>query len=358
MAFHRIQRQRRSASAAGCAYPRGSRASESWCGLCEPLEARAYLSVANYQNPTWFKPWQPYAVGSDPIAVQVADLGNGHADLVALNAGDSTFSVLLGNGTGTFQSQRTFPAGAGATAFVIADVNHDRKPDLIVANFDGVAGDDGTISVLFGSGDGTFALQQNTIAAGPDPVSIVVADLNGDGNPDVIVANSGTNPDGSAVNTASILLGNGNGTFQPAYTLSTDLAPEVVTAADLNHDGKVDLIVGGTLPNFSADNGPVDILLGEGDGSFQPEQTLSGFFSDAHSIAVADLNGDGKLDLVMGGIQDGDPSDVIAALGNGDGTFQAATWLFPARGNFVGMADVTGNGRADILALDRRDSDF
>jgi hypothetical protein len=358
MVFDSAVRQcaRRLASHGGS--PPAAQATRLCHPLCESLETRLLLSVATYQNPTWFKPWQPYAVGTDPIAVQVADLGNGHPDIVALNAGSSAVSVLLGNGSGTFQPQRAFPAGVGATTFANADVNHDGKPDLIVADFDGVAGDTGTITVLLGNGDGTFAPPQNTIPAGPDPLSIAIADFNGDGNPDVAVANSGTNPDGSAVNTVSVLLGNGNGTFQPAYTLSTDLAPEVVTAADLNRDGKVDLIVGGAIPGFSANKGPVDILLGNGDGSFQPEQTISGFFGDARSIAVADLNGDGKLDLVMGSIQDGDPSDVMTALGNGDGTFQAANWLYPARGNFVATADVTGNGRPGILALNRRDSDF
>lgn len=331
--------------------------------LCETLETRLYLSAANYQNPTWFRPCQLYAVGSDPIEVQVADLGNGHPDIVALNAGSSTFSVLLGNGNGTFQSQMTFPAGSGATAFAIADVNHDGKPDLIVADYDGVAGDDGTISVLLGNGNGTFGSPEDTVSAGPDPVSIAVADINNDGNPDVIVANSGTNPDGSAVNTISILLGNGNGSFQPAYTVATDVAPTFVTTADLNRDGNVDLIVGGMLLNNSDNNVPVQVLLGSGNGSFQPGQLLSGddsYDCQVSSIAVADLNGDGIPDLIIGeqDLVDGLPR-ILTSIGNGDGTFQTTNELFGVEGgDFVAAADLTGNGQTDVIGLDTEEADF
>lgn len=331
--------------------------------LCEPLEPRLLLAAANYQNPMWFKPWQPYGVGSDPISVQVADLGNGHPDLVALNAGDGTVSVLLGNGKGAFAPQRAFPVGTGPTAFAIADVNHDGKPDLIVANFDGVAGDSGTVSVLLGNGDGTFGPPQKTVLAGSDPLSLAVADVNGDGNPDVIVANSGTNPDGSAVNIVSVLLGNSNGTFQPAYAVATDLAPRVVTTADLNHDGKVDLIVGGTPLSFSAVSIPVEVLKGDGNGAFQPCGLLAGLFyshDQVSSIAVADLDGDGKLDLLIGEQETGQfpSSDVLTAYGNGDGTFESASELLGVDGDFVAAADLTGNGETDVLGLDTRSAWF
>jgi hypothetical protein len=125
--------------------------------------------------------------GTKPRAVAVADLnGDGIPDLVIANAAAGTVSVLLGIGDGTFAPQRTFPAGPAPIAVAVADLTGDGRPDLVVA--DAAAG---TVSVLLGNGDGSFQTQ-HTFAVGSDPSSVAVADLSGDGIPDLVVANTGT----------------------------------------------------------------------------------------------------------------------------------------------------------------------
>src|SRR5207248_1503974 len=122
---------------------------------------------------------QALAAGSHPRALVSADVnGDGKNDLIAANFGGNSVSVLLGNGNGTFQSRRTFAVGASQTypvSVAVADVSGDGNKDLIVAN-----GIGGTVSVLLGNGNGTFGPQQ-TFAAAPDPYSVTVLDVSGDG---------------------------------------------------------------------------------------------------------------------------------------------------------------------------------
>jgi hypothetical protein len=183
-----------------------------------------------------------------------------------------------------------------------------------------------------GNGDGTFQRQQ-ALGTGIGPTSVAVADLNADGKPDLVVGNYN---DG----TVDVRLGDGDGTFQQRQTFATGGYPISVAVGDVNTDGKPDLVVA----NYSGNS--VGVLLGNGDGTFQSRQTFTtGIRPD--SVAVADVNGDGKPDLV---VADQGDSTVSVLAGNGNGTFQPQQQF--AAGNIpesVAVADVDGDSRPDLI---------
>jgi len=288
-----------------------------------------------------FQAPQTFATGIAPDSVAIADVnGDGRPDLVVANSYKGSVSVLLGNGNGTFQSQRTFATGYLTFSVHVADVNGDGRPDIVVANFADTRGvvqnDDGNVGVLLGNGDGTFQAEQ-TFATSTAPVGLAIVDVNGDGRPDLVVANNGGD-------NVSVLLGNGDGTFQAQRTFSVGSHPYAVAVADVNGDGRPDLVVA----NNGGDN--VSVLLGNGNGTFQPQQTFAtGSVSFSYSVAVADVNGDGKPDLVVTNSR-----GASVLLGNGNGTFQAFQMF--AIGYSIGnspisaaVADLNGDGREDVV---------
>lgn len=221
----------------------------------------------------------------------------------------------------------TFPA-TGNTPFsiVAADVNHDGIPDLIVAN-----SADNTVGVLLGSGGGAFK-SQVTYAVGVGAFAVAVGDFNNDGNPDLAVTNFS---DG----TVSVLLGNGDGTFKAQKTYTVGTGPASVVIADLNGDGNLDLAVANEKDNT------VSILLGNGDGTFQAQQTFATGNSPA-AIAGADFNGDGVMDLAVANNVDG---TVGILLGNGNGTFQSMVpYAVGANPTSIAAADFNGDGNIDL----------
>jgi hypothetical protein len=344
--------------------------------------------------------------GGQAFSVAVGDLnGDGKPDVVVVNDCfcDLGVAVLLGNGDGTFQTAVTYPSGGAlAVSVVIADVNGDGKPDLVVGNDCGTFSNNtcsGTaesgIGVLLGNGDGTFQGPAAYLSGGTFLQSVAVADVNGDGRLDLLAVNAcafvnarncsgtlrngnvavlmnsgfgtfyrpntfnsgGISPTSVAVvdlrgngshdlavanfnsGTVGVLLQNGNG-FRTAVTYSAQGgAVSWVVAADVNGDGKADLVV--------ADGSGVGVLLGNGDGTLQPIVTYSSGGSQATSIAVADVNGDGKPDLILANSGSG---TVGALLGNGDGTFQKALTYHSGGGAYsVAIADVNGDAKPDLL---------
>ena len=310
-------------------------------GTLDPSSGNNTSIVTTIVEPeVYFQAQQTFSTGagSGPASVAVADVnGDGKPDLIVANFGGNTVGVLLGNGNGTFQAQQTFSTGAGwvPVSVAVADVNGDGKPDLIVGNVGG-----NSVSVLLGNGNGTFQVQQTfSTGTGSFPFSVAVADVNGDGKPDLIVANR------SDYN-VGVLLGNGNGTFQAEQTFSTGVGsvPFSVAVADVNGDGKPDLIV------VNEGNNAVAVLLGNGNGTFQAQQTFStGAGSNPFSVAVADVNGDGKPDLI---VANHNTNNVGVLLGNGNGTFQAQQTFSTGAGsapNSVAVADVNGDGKPDLI---------
>ena len=306
--------------------------------------------------------------GWNAVSLAVADVnGDGKPDVVVANAcmssttctGGVVIGVLLGNGDGTFQPAATFDSGgSGAGGIAVADVSGDGKPDLLVAT-ECVSSSDcstGAVSVLLGNGDGTFQAAVSYESGGSTALSIKVADVNGDGELDLLVANECATSACSANGVVGVLLGNGDGTFQTAVSYDSGGTTAIsLAAADLNGDGKSDIIVANDCGSFSSlcSDGVVSVLLGNGDGTFQTGVPYGSGGLDATSVAVADVNGDGKLDLVVANLIDSGLSAGVVGvlLGNGDGTFQTAV-TYGSGGSYaysVAASDLNGDGRPDLL---------
>ncbi len=278
-----------------------------------------------------------FAVGSGPDSVAVADLGNGHLDIVTANGSDNTVSVLLGNGAGAFQSTEPVAVGSGPKAVAVADVNGDGKPDIITANYL-----DNTVSVLLGNGAGTFQ-KAMPIPVGKGPKAVAVADLFGDGKPDIITANNYYSYYYYAnTSTVSVLLGNGAGTFQAAQniTLQAGSDPDSVAVADVNGNGMPDIVTA----NFGKNT--VSVLQDNGQVTFQVAQNIP-VGSEPDSVAVAALTGDGKPDIITANFKD---NTVSVLLDNGNGTAQTTGALKVGSGpESLVTADLTDDGRMDIV---------
>jgi hypothetical protein len=321
------------------------------CGDCEGV-----VSVLLGNGDGTFQPLQTYdSGGHNAFSIAVADVnGDGKPDLLVANlctlCANGVIGVLLGNGDGTFQAAQTYNSGGiGAHSVAVADVNGDGKPDLLVA-IGCEACSTGGVSVLLGNGDGTFQPAKVYYSGGSDASSVAVADVNGDRKPDLLVANEG----GTGLNgSVAVLLGNGDGTFQAAVSYSSGgKEASSLAVADVNGDNKLDLLVADVCLTIDCPSGAAGVLLGNGDGTFQAVKTYSSGSFLATSIAVADVNGDNKPDLLVANWGPSNPlSNVSVLLGNGDGTFQKAQ-IYNSGGqyaNAIAAADVNGDGKIDLL---------
>jgi len=339
--------------------------------------------------------------------------GDGKPDLVVANTGSNTVGILPGNGNGTFQTAATYDVGgqipvsvavgnlvqgrglgAGLQVVVangcadkgaclgagqsgvgvlfgffypptvtyrsggcvvqsvkIADVDNDGIPDLLVAHL--CAGTNaancnpsvrGSVGVLLGH-DGIFTLVKAYNPGGYQTASLAVADVNGDGQPDLLAVNNCASSGslGCANGSVGVLLGNGDGTFNKATTYPAGSFPISLAVADLNGDDKLDLVV-------TNGNGSVGVLLGNGDGTFASIVNYASGGSAPQSVAVADLNGDDHPDIL---VSNSNSNNVGVLLGNGDGTFGAPI-IYSTGGNSpssVAIADVNSDGKPDLVVV-------
>lgn len=293
--------------------------------------ADSTVSVALGKGNGSFAAATNYATGNAPAALAVGDFNaDGYQDLAVVNSGAASVSVLLGNGDGTFQSQTSYAVGHSPSSVAISDVNLDGFLDLVVVN-----SADNSVSVLFGNGNGTFQ-PQVSYPTGANPQQAIVADVNQDGWPDIITANK-------LDNSVSVLLNNADGTFASAMSDETGNHPQSLSAADLNGDGILDLVVA----NYS--DGTISVLLGNGDGTFQSQSTFS-VGKGPYQNTVADFNYDGFLDVA---VANASGNTVSVLLGRGDGTFQAQT-TYAAGTTPAGLvsADFNGDGLVDLAVTD------
>jgi len=285
----------------------------------------------------------PLAVGQGPRGMVLADFnGDGKLDFATANNTDNSVSVRLGDGTGGFGSVRTFSAGGGPQDIAAGDVNGDGKLDLIVAN-----NSDGTITVLLGDGTGGFSEAPGSpITVGDGVYGVALGDLNHDGKLDIVTGNQDSND-------ATVLLGDGTGRFtaatgSPYATGSTASAPSAVALADVDGDGNLDLIV----PN-SGDNN-VMVRLGDGTGKFgSPTLWSVGLTQQTPwGIAVGDVNGDGSLDLV---VINTNTNDLTVLVNDGTGNFTGSVFGVGALPRGVTLGDFTNNGKLAIAVANLND---
>lgn len=208
----------------------------------------ADISVLLNNGNGTFQSRTAYSTGAYPSALAVSDLnGDGYPDIAVTDYYSNSVSVFLGNGDGTFQPQKTYPVGTNPWDVAVGDFNKDGYPDLAVTNSCSDPSTatvcDYSVGILLGNGDGSFQAQK-TYPTGAPPTGITVSDLNDDGNPDLVVTNDyyGLNP-GYPFDTVGIFLGNGDGTFGNQLTYASGYIPYDVKSADLNGDGWPDIIV-------------------------------------------------------------------------------------------------------------------
>jgi hypothetical protein len=305
--------------------------------------------LGNPTDPGTFENPTTVTVGAGPTWISTGffneknDTTNTIVDLAVANQTAGTVSILHGNGDGTFTAEPTLtlPAGAGPTAIAVADFNGDGFADLAVVNR--VAN---TVSIFLGNGDETFQAP-TTLVTGNAPTSIVAEAFNP--NAPAIIDLAVTN---STDNTLQIFLGNGKGAFTNGVTYNTGVTPVFVASADVNLDGNLDLVVAdsGAATTTNAVGNSISVFLGNGDGTFiLPNGTRMDFAAGTTptSFVIADFNDDGIPDL---GVTASGDNAFALMLGAGGGVFDAPIEVpVGTTPDSIATADFNGAGLPDVV---------
>ena len=278
-----------------------------------------------------------YATGGHaPTSAAIADLnGDGRLDVVAVNENSGTLSVLRGNGDGTLQVALTYPAGTIPYFVALGDFNHDGKLDAAVGNRGGFG--TSQVSVLLGNGDGSF---QGPVSYGPfqDAVSLAIADFTRDRKLDIVVGDSAA---------GTLMLGKGVGTFRKANPIGVS-DPLAFAVGDFNGDHERDLVAA------SSSSSSVVALLGDGKGRFIQSST-NVVPTPPDALVVADFNGDGFLDVASADeAVNNFGSNVAILLANGDGTFHpAVAYPVGAEPRSIAARDLNGDRKIDLVTANQ-----
>lgn len=307
---------------------------------------------------------QSFPVTGDPAAVTVADFnGDGKPDLIVADGYDNTVSVYIntttpGSQTITFAPPQTFPAGLGLNSVVVADINGDGLPDIVATDWNGMAAVVLINTSTPGSSTLSFAPAQS-FPVGNTPTEVAVADFNGDGLPDLALVNTNDNTVSVLINTT--VQGSATASFAPQQVFPAGNMPQAIAAGDLNGDGMPDLVVAG----YGDSNEYVLVnttTRGSMTVSFAPEQSLPGAVC-ANSAVVADVNGDGVPDIV---VPDACSNQVVVLVNT---TIPGSTTLsfLPAQGFSINpndggwsewgtVADMNGDGMPELVVVNDVDN--
>ena len=282
-----------------------------------------------------------FGTGNNPSAAATGDFnGDGRLDVAVVNYNDNTVSVLLGNADGSYEPHVDYQVGTGPVGVVVADFNSDSKLDLAVVNANCPTAPCtklGTISVLLGNGDGTFqtAIPHNV---GKGPTSIAAGDLDRNGKMDLVVANGQDN-------NVTLLLGNNNGTFTTLRSLAVGTNPKSVAIDDFNGDLKPDIVVA------NQGDGGIGLLKGNGNGTFNNQLVFATGPSPV-ALAIGDFNEDGKPDVVTSNSGNATISLLINNQFFGTpGFLKHVDLSATAKGSGVITGDFNGDGHDDIAAI-------
>lgn len=311
-----------------------------WAVLCIVVICVSYAN-ARAQSATFTAQSHP-SLGNNQVAADFN--GDGNLDLAGTRA--NSVAVMLGKGDGAFQSIGEFPVGGQAQDIAAGDFNKDGNTDLVVT----INTPQISLSLLKGKGNGKFDAPVNhPNVSGFDSPSIAASDLNGDGNLDVVIAHqiSCFTAPCNVARTISVMLGNGDATFQPSQEVDVGTGMSRIVVGDFNHDGLKDLGIAG-------DSAQVYILNGNGDGTFIQQPTIrlivgNAIGVDATDIDIADFNRDMIQDLVVAIGLNGSRTAIL--IGKGDGTFQQPTIITDrtlSTPQFLAVADYNRDGFQDI----------
>ncbi|MBI3845338.1 MAG: VCBS repeat-containing protein, partial [Planctomycetes bacterium] len=279
------------------------------------------------------------SAGTDPIDSVTADFDrDGDADLAVLDAGSGLVRLFLGQGTGTFAIGATLTVGSGATAIAMGDLDQDGIVDLAVTR-----GAADQVVAFIGDGFGGFSPGRSS-SVGFQPASIAIGRFDGDAFPDVALGNLG---DG----TVSIVRNDGTGRFAGELRIDPGITPESIVAGDFDEDSRLDVAAVGATPSNA---GALVIVRGDGFGGFF-DAPFFGVAEHLRSVTVGDLDGDGHLDVVASGVDENGTLDPFADVFLGEGTAN-----FVISGLRVGndprsarLADVDADGRLDLVLANR-----
>jgi hypothetical protein len=284
----------------------------------EPALSRVYVVLVGADGGFTLAPPQTFLDIHDMTSIAIADVNGDGIDDVIISDGTSAAAgvrVLLNDGHGGLATDVSYESeahnGHGPASVTVADLNGDGFPDLITAN-----GADGSVSVLFNAGDGSFTAPVS-YPAGTYAVTVAVADLNGDGLLDLVVTDAGSN-------SVQILLNGGQGGFAAPMAQAVGAHPVAVALRDIDGDGIADAMVA------NRDDNTASILIGNGDGSFAPALSIN-TGAQPGWLAAQDLDGDSRPDLVTANYSDGSISVFTNA---GAGGFVPTKTVFPAYGSY------------------------